>query len=118
MSDGLKDILSNLNKDIEQDKLLEYLNEHLSDSEKHDFEKHMSDDDFINDAVEGLQAVKNKEQIQDHVKQLNAELKKQVAKKKQHKQKRKIPDQSWVYYTIFVLLLLMILGYLVIKKIG
>ena len=118
MSDGLKDILSNLNKDTEQGKLLEYLNEHLSDAEKHAFEKQMSDDDFINDAVEGLQAVKNKEQIAEMVNQLNADLKKQVEKKKQRKQKRKLADQTMVYYAIILILLLVIAGYLVVKKLG
>ena len=118
MSDGLKDILANLNKDIEQEKLLEYLNEHLPDAEKHALEKQMSDDDFINDAVEGLQAVKNKEQISEVINQLNADLKKQTDKKKQRKLKRKLPNQSWVYYTIMLLLLLMIVGYIVVKKLG
>ncbi len=41
MSDELKDILSNLNKDVEQDKLLDYLNKKLSASEAHELEKQM-----------------------------------------------------------------------------
>ncbi len=46
MNDGLKDILSNLNKDIEQEKLLQYLNQHMSEEEIHAFEKQMSDDEL------------------------------------------------------------------------
>ena len=59
MSDELKDILSNLNKDIEQQKLLDYLNKKLSAGESHELEKQMADDEFMNDAVEGLEEIKN-----------------------------------------------------------
>ena len=55
MSDNLKDILANLNKDIEQDKLLDYLNKKLPAAEAHEVEKQMADDAFMNDAVEGLE---------------------------------------------------------------
>ena len=54
MSDELKNILSNLNKDIEQNKLLDYLNKKLSAADAHELEKQMADDEFMNDAVEGL----------------------------------------------------------------
>ena len=59
MSDDLKDILSNLNKEIEQEKLLEYLNKNLSAAEAHEVEKQMANDEFMNDAVEGLEKFKN-----------------------------------------------------------
>jgi hypothetical protein len=116
MSDELKDILSNLNKDIEQDKLLDYLNKNLSYAEAHEVEKQMADDEFMNDAVEGLENFKNKKDLSLLVEQLNADLKKQTAKKKLKKEKRKLKDQSWLYITIVILLLLAIIGYLVIKK--
>lgn len=116
MSDGLKDILSNLNKDIEQEKLLEYLNNHMSEAEKHAFETQMNDDEFMNDAVEGLQSIDNSQRINDLVLQLNSDLKKQLDKKKKRKQKREIPGQTWAYYTIVLLLILAVLAYVVIKK--
>jgi hypothetical protein len=116
MSDDLKDILSNLNKDIEQDKLLDYLNKKLSAAEAHEVEKQMADDEFMNDAVEGLENFKNKESLSLLVEQLNKDLKKQTEKKKLKKEKRKLKDQPWLYITIVTLLLLVIIGYLVIKK--
>lgn len=116
MSDGLKDILSNLNKDIDQEKLLQYLNNHMSDAEQHAFEMQMNDDEFMNDAVEGLQSVENKSNIQGLVEQLNRDLKKQIDKNKKRKEKRKLPDQPWVYYAVILILLLVVIGYLVIKK--
>ena len=116
MSDNLKDILSNLNKDIEQEKLLDYLNKNLSAAEAHEVEKQMADDEFMNDAVEGLENFKNKKDVSLLVQQLNSELKKQTEKKKAKKEKRKLKDQPWLYITIVTLLILVIVAYLVIKK--
>jgi len=116
MSDDLKDILSNLNKDIEQDKLLDYLNKKLSAAEAHDVEKQMADDDFMNDAVEGLEQFKNKKDLTSLVEQLNRDLKKQTEKKKLKKEKRKLQDQPWLYITIVTLLLLVIISFILIKK--
>jgi anti-sigma factor RsiW len=116
MSDDLKDILSNLNKDIEQEKLLDYLNKNLSAAEAHEVEKQMADDAFMNDAVEGLENFKNKKDVSLMVEQLNSELKKQTAKKKARKEKRRLKDQPWLYITIVTLLLLVIVTYVVIKK--
>ena len=116
MSDDLKDILSNLNKDIEQDKLLDYLNKNLSAADAHELEKQMADDDFMNDAVEGLEQFKNKKDLYFLVDQLNSELKKQTAKKKNKKEKRKLKDQPWLYISIIIVLLLAVIGFIIIKK--
>ena len=116
MSDDLKDILSNLNKDIEQEKLLDYLNKNLSAADAHEVEKQMADDEFMNDAVEGLEHFKNKKDLSLLVEQLNKDLKKQTAKKKQQKEKRKLRNQPWLYITLVTLLLLVIISYVLIKK--
>ncbi len=116
MSDDLKDILSNLNKDIEQEKLLDYLNKKLSAAEAHEVEKQMADDEFMNDAVEGLEHFKNKQNLSLLVDQLNSDLKKHTAKKKKQKEKRKLKDQPWLYITILIILLLIIIGFVLIKK--
>jgi len=116
MSDDLKDILSNLNKDIEQDKLLDYLNKKMSASEAHELEKHMADDEFMNDAVEGLEHFKDKTKLSSLVERLNNDLKKQTAKKKLRKEKRKLKEQPWLYITFITLLLLVVISYILIKK--
>jgi hypothetical protein len=116
MSDDLKDILSNLSKDIEQEKLLDYLNKKLNATDAHEVEKQMADDAFMNDAVEGLEQFKNKQQLSLLVEQLNADLKKKTNKKLQKKEKRKLKDQPWLYITLITLLLLAIIGFVVIKK--
>lgn len=116
MSDNLKDILSNLNKDIQQDKLLDYLNKNLSAAEAHELEKQMADDEFMSDAMEGLENIRNKKDISVLVQQLNAQLKKETAKKKAKKEKRRLKDQPWLYIAIVTILLLAIIAYIVIKK--
>lgn len=116
MSENLKDILTNLNKDIEQEKLLDYLNKKLSASEAHELEKQMADDEFMSDAVEGLENFKDKKDVSLLVEQLNRDLKKQTAKKKLKKEKRKLKEQPWLYITLVILLLLVIVSYIVIKK--
>jgi hypothetical protein len=116
MSEDLKDILSNLNKDIEQEKLLDYLNKNLSAAETHEVEKQMADDEFMNDAVEGLEHFKNKKNISLLVEQLNNELKKQTEKKKKQKEKRKLRDQPWLYISIVILLLLVVISFVLIRK--
>jgi len=116
MSDNLKDILSNLNKDIEQEKLLDYLNKKLPAAEAHELEKQMADDEFMNDAVEGLEHFKNKKDLSLLVEQLNQDLKKQTAKKKKKKEKRKLRNEPWLYITIAVLLVLIVISFVLIKK--
>ncbi|HMU10158.1 MAG TPA: hypothetical protein PKC54_09140 [Ferruginibacter sp.] len=116
MSDELKDILSNLNKDIEQEKLLDYLNKKLSASEAHELEKLMADDEFVNDAVEGLEEFKNKKDLSLYVQQLNNDLKKHLDKKKQRKEKRKLKEQPWLYFSIVLLLVLIVICFVLVRK--
>ena len=59
MNNDLKDILSNSNKDIDNQLLLAYLSDELSKSNTHEVEKTMADDPFMNDAIEGLQQIDN-----------------------------------------------------------
>jgi len=116
MSDELKDILSNLNKDIEQEKLLDYLNKKLSAAEAHELEKQMAEDEFVNDAVEGLEEFKNKKDLSLYVQQLNNDLKKQLDKKKKRKEKRRIKEEPWLYFSIVLLLALIVICFVLVKK--
>lgn len=116
MSDELKDILSNLNKEIEQEKLLDYLNKKLSAAEAHEVEKQMADDDFVNDAVEGLEHFEDKKALPGYVQQLNKDLKKLLGKRKLEKEKRRLKEQPWLYFTIALLLILIIVGFVLVRK--
>lgn len=114
MSDNLKDILSNLSTDIDQETLLLYLQDKLSQEKKHEVEKLLLENEFANDAIEGLQQIHDKQQIAYMVEMLNRDLQKKTEKKRKRREKMKLPDQSWLYISIVIIILLIIISYLVI----
>ncbi|MES2892163.1 MAG: hypothetical protein V4725_09130 [Bacteroidota bacterium] len=116
MDNDLKDILSNSNKDIDNQKLMDYLMNQLSKKDSHDLEQDMAADEFLNDAVEGLQKLNNKKDVQAYVDQLNIDLQKQTAKNKKRKEKRKLKDQPFLYISIIIILLLVVISFFVIRK--
>lgn len=116
MSNDLKNILSNLNKDVEQDKLLEYLNHSLSQSETHKVEAALNDDPFLNDAVEGLQEFTTISGMNETVEALNENLYKQTHSKGKRKTRRYFDEQSWIPVTVLVILLLLcIIAYFIVR---
>ncbi len=116
MSDELLNILSASNKDIDNQKLMDYISNKLSVEDKHEFEKSMADSPMLNDMVEGLEKVKNKKHLDALVLQLNGQLKKQLDKKRIINNKRKIKDIPLLYLSIILIIIIILAGYLVIKK--
>lgn len=116
MSGDLKDILSNSNKDIDNQQLMDYLASQLSKDNSHEVEKSMADDEFMNDAVEGLQQIGNNQQVLAYAEQLNKDLQKQIEKNKKRKNKRRLKDSPYTYFTIVIILLLLMLCFIIIKK--
>ena len=114
MKNELINILSYSNKDIDNQKLMDYLSDKLSGEEKHEMEKLMTDSPLVNDAVEGLQQFENKKNLLAFAEQLNTDLHKQLEKKKQRKQKLKLKEQPWLYTAIILILTLLIIGFIVI----
>ena len=88
----------------------------ISAREKHELEKQMSDSALLNDAVEGLEHFKNTHEIDAFVSQLNANLHKQIEKKKKHKKRRGLKEQPWIYLAITIILSLLIICFIVIKN--
>src|SRR5580765_5694008 len=97
MSENLRDILSHLSSEIDQETLLLYLQDKLTAEKKHEVEKKLLENEFAEDAVEGLQTIK-------------------LAKKKQRREKLRIKDQSWLYISLIILILLIVIAYIVIRK--
>lgn len=104
------------NNDNNEQLMLDYLNNKLTPEEQYLFELKMEENTFMQEAVEGLEEIKNKQQIQQYVVELNKNLSKQFERKKMYKHKRKIKEQDWLFISIIIILLLCILGYLVIKQ--
>ena len=116
MPDKLKDILANLSTEVDQETLLKYLEGRLSEEQKHEVEKKMLATEFSDDAMEGLQGIKNKNDISSLVEQLNRDLHKKLEKKKQKREKFRIKDQPWLYIAIVIILLLIVISYVVVLR--
>jgi hypothetical protein len=107
MNDKWHDIL-NKSGQITEQKLMDYLEGRLSPEESHEVEKLMVDSGFIDDAVEGLSQMKDKQKIAGILHELNGQLKTRTRPKKRRKICSFIPDQLTlaVATTITVLLLI------------
>lgn len=116
MNNDLLNILSNSNKDIDNQKLMDYLSGKLSEQEKHEVEMWMVDNDFENEALEGLQQMSGNKKLEGYVDQLNKELHQYIRQKKDRREKRRINNSFWVYITIAFILIIIILAYMVISR--
>jgi len=116
MPDNIKDILSHLSTEVDQETLLLYLQGKLSAEKRHEIEKHMMQGDFEDDAMEGLQEIKDKQQIEYMVEMLNRDLKQKTAKKKARREKLRYKDQPWLYISVLIILLLIVLSYIVVRR--
>jgi len=118
MSD-LLNILSNSNKDIDNQKLMDYLAGKLSAQEKHEFEKQMAESAMVNDAVEGLQQFRDQKKLDTYVEQLHKQLHQHLHQKKRRRtQWFEWKQDQWILIAVIVVLLLIVIAYVVIKKLG
>lgn len=117
MNNDLLNILSNSNKDIDNQKLMDYLSGKLSDQEKHEVEMWMVDNDFENEALEGLQQMGSNKKLEGYVDQLNKELSTYIKDKKSRREKRKIETGFWVYVAIAFILIIVVVAYVVLTRI-
>lgn len=116
MPENFKDILSHLSTEVDQETLLLYLQDKLSEEKKHEVEKKLLENEFASDAIEGLQELKDKQQVAYMVEMLNRDLKKKLKKKKQRREKMRIKDQPWLYIAILIIILLIVISYMIIHR--
>lgn len=116
MNKDLLNILANSNKDIDNQLLMDYLSGKLSGEALHELERSMADSEFLNDAVEGLQQVGNRKDMQAYVDQLNASMQKTLEKKKQRRLKRRLREDPWGLLAVILVIVLCVIGYIVIRK--
>ena len=74
------------------------------------------DNEFANDALEGLQHFKDQQRMQTLVEQLKKDLRKKTEKKKALREKRKLTLDPWVIITIVLILLLVVVSYYIIQR--
>jgi hypothetical protein len=116
MSSDLKDILSNLSHDIDQEMLLQYLQNKLPEGKKHEMEKILLENEFAEEALEGLREFGDKQEINSLVEQLNKDLRKKLEKKKEFRNKLRLKEQPWIYIIAIMILMLIIIAYLIVRS--
>ncbi|HEY4108270.1 hypothetical protein [Puia sp.] len=116
MNKDLLNILANSNKDIDNQQLMDYLSGKLTGEELHEVERALAESEFLDDAVEGLQQIGNKKNMQAYVDELNAAMQKTLEKKKQRRLKRRLKEDPWGLLAVILVIALCILGYIVVRK--
>ncbi len=115
MREELLNILSDSNKDIDNQKLMDYISGKLNAEQKHEVEKWMIDNPFFNEAVEGLQNADTKK-VSASVEEINATLRKYLKQKKMRREKNLFPVNLWTYIAVLFILALVVLVYLFLHR--
>ena len=119
MQDDLLNILKNNNRNIDNQKLMDYVNGRLSPEEKHEVEKWMIDEPFFSEAAEGLQEVGSEKAVTKSVEQINSQLRLYLRERKNKKRIRKLlPITFWTYVAIVVILLIAVITWVIVNRIN
>ncbi len=115
MNDKWNDIIKTPSTDLDENLLMDYLEGRLTAEEKHRVEKMMTDSGFIDDAMEGLSGMKDKQKIAIILQELNAQLHSRTVKKRK-KYNQLIPDQQTLtIVSIVTVLLLVVIAFVIFK---
>lgn len=114
MTDKWKDILTEKSS-LDPQKLMDYLEGKLSDQEKHEVESILADSAFMDDAAEGLGAMKDKQKIASILFELNSQLHKKTQQRRKLQFSNRLPFPGWLLFTTVTLILLMVLAYIIYR---
>lgn len=114
MADNKNDISTN-RQTAENEALLRYVSNSLSDEQRHEIEQSAEEDPFSRDAMEGLEMIQPNK-ISGIIDEINVNLRKEIKKEKRKKRKNVFERQGWVYFAVTLVLLLLVITYLVFKK--
>jgi anti-sigma factor RsiW len=107
---------SSLPEQISEQQLLAYLQGKLAPKEQYAIELLLQEDEFLNDAVEGLQHVQDPQSIEQMTVQLNLLLRRQIRERNSSRRlkRRTKPDrQLWLY--IMIVLIFVVVAYAVYR---
>lgn len=95
---------------IDEEQLLAYIDGTMPPAEQHMLEEILEENPFLNDAVEGLAEIHDKEQLKAIATQINHQLRRQVKSRRQGRRRRhraKLTDHwGWIFVVIILLLAL------------
>ncbi|MBS1751156.1 MAG: hypothetical protein JST63_14755 [Bacteroidetes bacterium] len=115
MNNDLFNILSKA-KDIDQQKLLDYMQDKLSPEERYEIERLLIDADFESDAAEGLSQIKNKKRLPLVMSELNRRLIKKLSKRRKHSLNKPGLSLMIPVVTTIIILFLIMMFYLLLKR--
>ncbi|MEO7312955.1 MAG: hypothetical protein ABIX01_21395 [Chitinophagaceae bacterium] len=118
MDNKLLNILQSKEVPIENQQIIDYLTGMLEADQRQQMESQELDDAMMQDAIEGLQAIKDKSRLERIAKEMNKTLQKKLTtQKKRHVETRKWKDQKWILLAIATVLLIVVICYIVIKTV-
>jgi hypothetical protein len=115
MSSQLLNILGTNHTNINNQQLLDYLAGKLTAQEAHAIELLMTENEFLNDAIEGLQQIPDLPTIESHLQQINKRLDKKTKQKRSRRQAIGLKTFSDFIIALVLVLALIILSYYVLQ---
>lgn len=98
---------------LSEQELLDYLNGRLDEEKARWVDAHIKGCEFCQDAVEGLAAMKNKEEIPIIVKQIHNQLRHEL---QSHQSKeKKVKMYAWLSALVFIILLILIIAFMAVQ---
>lgn len=115
MKGNVKDIMNGSSGHLDEQVLMDYLEGKLAPEKIHEVEKMMANSGFLDDAVEGLSLMKDKQRIATVLHELNSKL--QVKTQQQKKKFRPfIPGHQTMTMVVMITILLLVMLAFVIYK--
>lgn len=114
MSDKWKDILQQ-SSSIDQKKLMDYLEGKLNDQEKHEVESLLNDSAFVDDALEGLSQMKDKQKIASILMELDNQLKQKVKERRGRFTGRYFQFPLWLIITTITIIGMVVITFIIYK---
>jgi anti-sigma factor RsiW len=103
---------------VHHQEMQDYLQGKMTPEQANAFEQMMQDDDFMDDAVEGIQTMDEPSKANSIAEQLNRELYLQLHQKKQRRERRKMDDMKWIIAAVFFLAICLFFLYYYMKVKG
>lgn len=114
MNNKWQDILSQKSS-IDPQKLMDYLEGKLSDKDKHEVESLLADSAFMDDAMDGLGQMKDKQKIASILFELNSQLHKKTKERRKLQFSNRLPFPGWLIFTTVMVILLIVLSYVIYR---
>ena len=110
----------NISNSLNEEQMMAYVNNTMSQEERYAFEKSMNDNAFLSDATEGIGYLQKQDakKLDEYVLQLNAHLQGITQSSKNKRKKRKLELQDWIIMAVVLIISLCTLAYYVLFRKG